>query len=205
MKDNKKKARVPVQERGRETRESIVSAARKLFSEKGYYRTNSKEIAREAGVATGSFYMYFDDKKPLLLEVFQSIYREIAETVFTGDILKSAQSLAPKELVHLLVTKLYEAHTIAPEFHREAMAMVYSDPDIRAINDQEDEKVISLLVSILEKNRQKLQVEDIEAAARIIHHSADEVIHSIKIFGSPVGEKRLLSELEDMIYRYIFK
>ena len=78
-----KKARVPVQERGIETRRKIIKAGRKLFGERGYFKTNSKEIAREAGVSIGSFYMYFKEKKPLFMEIFRDYYREIGEEVFS--------------------------------------------------------------------------------------------------------------------------
>ena len=37
-----------------------------LFCEKGYYRTNTAEIAKAAGVSTGIVYSYFHDKKDIL-------------------------------------------------------------------------------------------------------------------------------------------
>ena len=55
--------RTPQQKRSEETRKRIIAAAERLFSEKGYYNTNSKEIAKAANVSIGSFYSYFKDKK----------------------------------------------------------------------------------------------------------------------------------------------
>ena len=196
--------RTPIQERGIKTKQKIINAGRKLFSEKGYYKTNSKEIAREAGVSTGSFYMYFPDKKPLFLEIFQSYYREITEKVLSGNLEKLLHSRDKKNAIGELVTLLYEAHTIDPAFHREAIAMIYTESDVQELNRIEEEKVIALLAGFLETYRKELTVKDLEAAARIIHKSAEEVIHSIKIFGSPINEKRMLNELIDMIYRYLF-
>lgn len=58
-----------IQERTIVNRQKIIDAAKELFNTKGYYNTNTKEIAKLAGVSTGSFYNYFPDK----LEVFKEI------------------------------------------------------------------------------------------------------------------------------------
>lgn len=74
-----------IQERTVINRQKIIVAAKELFSTKGYFNTNTKEIANLAGVSTGSFYNYFPDK----LEVFQEImtihinknYSDLAELI----------------------------------------------------------------------------------------------------------------------------
>jgi len=49
--------------RGRsDTRDKLLAAARKLFAERGYHATRPQDVAREAGVAIGTFYLYFADK-----------------------------------------------------------------------------------------------------------------------------------------------
>jgi len=197
--------REPVQERGIETRNRIIEAAKKLFSEKGFYRTNTKEIAKEAGVAVGSFYMYFEDKKPLFLEIFRSYYREITEKVLNRDLHLLTVEKDTKILINSLIDMLYRAHTLAPQFHREAMAMIYADEEVRAINDEEEERVISLLVKFIELHRDRVRIKDFEAAARVVHKSAEEVIHAMKIFGPRISEERMLKELKEMIHRYLFE
>ncbi len=199
-----KKIRTPVQERAIKTKKKIIEAAKKLFAEKGYFKTNSREIAREAGVSTGSFYMYFKDKKPLFLEVFQTWYDDITEEVLKDNLEDIISTEDKREAVSRLITVMYRAHAIDTSFHREAISMIYSDPDVEKINREEEEKVIALLTGFLKLHKEELSVKDMEAAARIIHRSAEEVIHSIRIFGSPIAEKRMLRELTDMIYRYLF-
>ena len=49
------KTRVPTQKRSIEKRQKIVKAGFDLFCEKGYYKTNTAEIAKYAGVSTGVF------------------------------------------------------------------------------------------------------------------------------------------------------
>ena len=65
------KTRVPTQKRSIEKRQKIVKAGFDLFCEKGYYKTNTAEIAKYAGVSTGALYSYFEDKRQIFTEAFQ--------------------------------------------------------------------------------------------------------------------------------------
>jgi AcrR family transcriptional regulator len=199
-----RQARQPVQERGIETRERIVRAAREMFEQKGFHGTNSKEIAARAGVAVGTFYGYFKEKKPLFMEVITRYYHEIAEAALTvrEDDLKELGN--PRKLVGILVHRMLDAHTLSPDLHREIIAMIFGDQEIEQMVHEKEEEVIQRLVSMLQIVQDKLTVTDLEAAARIVHRTAEENIHAIRIFGSPIEEKRLVHELEEMLYRYLF-
>ena len=48
------------------TRAALIAAARRLFVERGYERSTMRELARAAGVATGTAYGHFPDKSTLL-------------------------------------------------------------------------------------------------------------------------------------------
>ena len=50
---------------------AILAAALKLFAEKGFYRTTTKEIARKAGIAEGTLFNYFETKEDLALFFFE--------------------------------------------------------------------------------------------------------------------------------------
>lgn len=57
-------------ERGETTRQQLLDAAAAVFSERGYARATTKEIAKAAGVAEGTIYRHFADKKELFRAVF---------------------------------------------------------------------------------------------------------------------------------------
>ncbi len=59
-----------------DTRVRIVSAARKLFAEKGYADTSINDLVAAAGVTRGALYHYFKDKAALFAEVFSEVARE---------------------------------------------------------------------------------------------------------------------------------
>lgn len=50
-------------------KERILEVALKLFSQKGFHATTTKEIANECGVAEGLIFYYFGDKRKLLLHI----------------------------------------------------------------------------------------------------------------------------------------
>ncbi len=63
--------RTPQQERSIEKKNRIIDASYELFSEVGYYGTNTAEIAKKAGVSTGIVYGYFQDKRDILICVLE--------------------------------------------------------------------------------------------------------------------------------------
>jgi AcrR family transcriptional regulator len=53
----------------RETRRRLIEAGTELFARRGLYGATSSEIARQAGVAAGTFYLHFKDKQELFREI----------------------------------------------------------------------------------------------------------------------------------------
>jgi AcrR family transcriptional regulator len=53
-----------------EKKEAILKAARTLFSQQGYKTTSISEITDMAGIATGTFYLYFESKPQLFMDLF---------------------------------------------------------------------------------------------------------------------------------------
>ncbi|WP_156744753.1 TetR/AcrR family transcriptional regulator, partial [Mycobacterium sp. 852014-52450_SCH5900713] len=56
----------PVGAEGEQTRARIIAAAMRCVAEMGYSRTTIREIARAAGMTSGSLYHYFPNKSELL-------------------------------------------------------------------------------------------------------------------------------------------
>ncbi len=65
--------------------EQILASARRLFAEKGYDRTTVSEIVQNAGIAQGTFYLYFSSKKDVLVRLARLLNDAIRREVFAGD------------------------------------------------------------------------------------------------------------------------
>ena len=71
--DKGTKADEPTEKGKRSTdkRERILRAAIKVFARKGFYATRVSEIAKAAGVADGTIYLYFENKDAVLVSIFE--------------------------------------------------------------------------------------------------------------------------------------
>jgi len=69
----------PKQGRSANTVQSILQAAERLFVTQGYDATTAEDIVSRAGVAVGSLYDYFPNKKAVALALLESISSGIAE------------------------------------------------------------------------------------------------------------------------------
>ena len=67
MKRTNRKERI-----ARERRQQILDAAYEVFTSKGFDLSTTAEIARTAGVAEGTIYNYFDNKRDLFTELLKS-------------------------------------------------------------------------------------------------------------------------------------
>jgi len=61
----------PDRERGGDKRERILAAAERIFARHGFFAARVSEIAKEAGVADGTIYLYFKSKDDLLISWFE--------------------------------------------------------------------------------------------------------------------------------------
>lgn len=74
----------PLTARGRKTRQKILEAAEAVFGEFGYDRASIVEITRRAGVAQGTFYVYFVDKKSVFIELVKQLSHQLRKEVTTA-------------------------------------------------------------------------------------------------------------------------
>ena len=62
-------------------KEQILAAARKVFRERGYDRTTISDIVREAGVAQGTFYLYYPSKRDAFIALSRQFQQMMADAV----------------------------------------------------------------------------------------------------------------------------
>lgn len=79
-------------------------AARKLFVERGYHATRPQDIAREAGLGHGTFYLHFPDKRACFLAFVEEARQELDSYLQASA--SAASSL--EELIANLLNAIYD-------------------------------------------------------------------------------------------------
>jgi AcrR family transcriptional regulator len=218
----KNKPRIPQQDRGMQTREKIIIAALELFSEKGYHSTNSKEITARADVSIGSFYAYFKDKKELFIEAYK-YYDYVIEKELSDNINEASsgqESINPweklkkdflscknnREKLKIILTNLIKTHSYYPGFGREVTVMRLLDPDIKKAIDDHEKSDISNMTDLIKSMGAYIRIKDVDVAANIIYHTLEMICHETQsILDMEDRQERIINEMTDMIYRYLFE
>jgi len=91
--------RLPKRIDGQKTFDQIIETGKKLFSKNGYQATSINEIIHKAGIATGTFYLYFDDKFALYSYLLAKYRKSIRKAISEG--IANATSRYEKERLGL--------------------------------------------------------------------------------------------------------
>jgi AcrR family transcriptional regulator len=102
---------------GIDRRAALLDAARRVFAERGVEAARVSAIVARAGVAQGTFYLYFASKSALILALTDEVYAEIRAEV--------AQALAAEERVEAQVRVGVAAAFRAIARNREVFAIVH--------------------------------------------------------------------------------
>lgn len=89
-------------------------------------------IASEAGVAVGTVYNYFTDKREIILELFEATDREIADEVIAQlDPASWRGSIDPRDRTRSLIDVIFHAQRLRPGIQRILWAQYFKDPEFR--------------------------------------------------------------------------
>jgi TetR/AcrR family fatty acid metabolism transcriptional regulator len=89
----------------------IVDAAIRVFARKGYWSSRVSDIAREAGIAAGTIYLYFKTKEDILITVFREKMAEFVSALWRA----IAEEPDPVAKVRRLVSMHFEILERHPE------------------------------------------------------------------------------------------
>jgi len=194
----------PKQKRADEKKNLLLDAALELFASEGYHGTTAKAIAAKAGVATGSFYRYFRDKKVVFMAVCLRMEEELGGRIFEFGAQQRREGRSERDILAELIRLGVTAHERHKAFHREVLVMQIRDPDVAAWCRDRESRLVAALLAFLRPARSSFRVRDLEAATELVYYAIEEAAHRAVLFDSPVGQERLIRELQDMVTRYLF-
>ena len=154
----------------------LLSAARAILAEKGFEATTVSEIVARAGVAQGTFYLYFPSKNALIAALNQEMNEHIVAAVRHATF--HAQTAA--EVVSAGITAAFEQI----EHYRDVLHILHSQVALTQILKQREQQfgVYHHLIADLIRQRQAIGDIDVSIPADVtarliaglINHATDE-------------------------------
>ena len=171
--------REPVQKRSIEKKEKIIKHGFDLICEKGYYNTNTVQIAKAAGVSTGIVYSYFNDKHDILLEGLKRYSSDIfyPSIDFINDIDINEKNLS--EIVRKVIIKFVKNHKLSQAAHEEITAMAHSDKAVAKLFHENEIEITNVIVDLLKKNGFKCKdlIERVHIIIGLIDNTCHEIVY----------------------------
>src|SRR4249919_3728670 len=94
--------------RSEERRDAILAAALDEFSIRGFEAARLEDVARRAGVAKGTIYLYFRDKESLFQELIRTMLTPLVGTIEAMGEAEVPIALLADRIVDLFVREIYE-------------------------------------------------------------------------------------------------
>src|SRR6201992_2834286 len=181
-----------------ESLSKLKRAARKLFVERGYHATRPQDIAREAGLGHGTFYLHYPDKKACFLAFVDDARQELHDYM-------QARQPAEKTLDLLIAANLKAIYEYSAE-HPGVLAAAMTD---ELVIDAEGAQATPLLVrwgfdwaEIIREAARKGLVSD-DYNPEIVGQAILGAIHQVGSEGARSQRER--EEVIDNLTRFLVK
>lgn len=202
----RREVRVPQQARSRRTRERVLEAAVACFEESGYDKTTTAAIARRAGIAVGTLYGYFRDKRAILLELIDRTTNEIADYVVKGLDPDAWRDADPRENTRALIDAIFHTRSFNPGMQRIVWERFFKDSEVRAAMEAIEQRVQGALAELLArlKSQGRVRVDDVQTAAILIHLSVEWTSNRLVLGEDAARIDAAVDACSDMISRFLF-
>ena len=200
---SKSEIRIPRQQRSIEKKDKILRAGYEIFCEKGYHNTNTAEIARRAGVATGSVYSYYKDKKSIFLAILDLYSEDILRGIYK-ELEKLDPSMDLNSLLHNVIQIAIHSHSITREAQEEMLAMTHLDQDVADYFTEFRARLVKQLVFVIGQHgfHPAHAVEKTILAYNIIEDLCHEIVYSKQ---ESIDYEVMISEVVSMIIYLLTK
>ena len=179
----------------RQKKDSLLEAAFRLFMENGFHKTSISDIVNQAGVAKGTFYLYFSDKYDLrnklishkAIQVFLNAYHELLKTEIT----------AFEEQIIFMIDHILEQfqqdHSLVFFISKHLSWALFKNSLIDAPNDSE-ENVFEIYLDLLHNSG--IQFQDPEIMIYMIIELISGTSYNAILYNQP----KPLAELKPYLY-----
>lgn len=154
-----------------QTRMALVQAARSVFEDQGFLRATVSEIARRAGVAHGTFYIYFDSKDHVFHEIASVVLGETMVTRIRGS---RRARLDPADPIDALrsIEESNRAYLLAYSRNAKMMTLIEQVATLTEELIQIRHERFRAFVARTERSIRKLQEHGLADPGLDLHHTA---------------------------------
>ena len=154
MSELKNKIINKIEEKKYEKEKKLLNAAYKLFTEKGINNTSIQDIVDEAGVAKGTFYLYFKDKyslqETLVTKTSANLFKDAINSLNNNYIEDFEDQVI--YVINYVIDRLVEDPTLINFISKDLQLGFYSDKLTKLLNSNEIGVYDSFINTIKEKN-----------------------------------------------------
>jgi AcrR family transcriptional regulator len=179
-----------------ERRQQILNNARDVFAKRGYHAAKIDDIVAAAGIARGTFYLYFDDKRAIFEEIVDGTFAKLGAAVLRVDTDHATRTVASQieeniqRIVHALLEEpgttkilLSDAVGLDPGFDRKLLLFY--------------EQIGKLLEDSLIDGQERgiVAAGDARMFAILTLGAMKEIMYQVVMHGLDYSEPRIVSEM----------
>jgi len=187
--------------KGDDKRDRIMNAAITAFAQNGYHQATMAAVAREAGVAAGTIYLYFKSKDDLLISIFEEKVQGFIDEFHRQLVQEKSAEVKLRKLVQLHLFEMQNSPDLAAVFQLELrqsrhFMSSYPKADLKGYFD--------LIGEIIEEGQQQgLFRKDLYVSAikRAFFGAMDETVTSWLLAGRNYDLTQMADPLADLFIR----
>jgi TetR/AcrR family fatty acid metabolism transcriptional regulator len=130
----------------------IINAATKIFAKKGFFQAKVSEIAKEAKVADGTIYLYFENKDSILISLFEEQMKRVLDDMREG-ISKETDAVKKIERFDLNHLKLIEQNKDVAEIIQ--VELRQSSKFMKEYKNEKFAEYLNLIGDIIQEGQEK--------------------------------------------------
>ena len=182
-----------------EKHQVILEAAVKTFARAGYHRTRVADIAREAGVADGTVYIYFKSKEDILVSLFQDLMLRFVKDLYS----ELVHCRDAREKLSTIIT--YHLTTLANRPDQAKVTQIELRQIDQAINQGISKPLMSyfkLIEEVIDEGKEQnlyRQNLNTRTARKVIFGAIDEVVTCWVMSNKPYDLSALSEPVYDML------
>lgn len=160
--------------------DNINKVALELFSYKGYRDVSMKEIAFEVGIAVGTLYNYFPNKKALFITIFQKSWKKTFLKLYKLQKERKSAKEKIKTFTIILYDDVSERKGLGGELFKEN---IFKNEKFDTIKDE----LVKLMISFIKEAQEELELNNFLEMEEIL---AETILLTVANLSKKLDSKR---------------